>query len=86
MDSILEHGTGWLPETYSSDDLHHNHDAIHPVLSERGVHDFIEERKALPVSADLRQWAPPVHFQGGYNTCAAHVVACLLEFFENKVG
>ena len=84
METVLQLGTGWSPETYSSDDLHYEHDAIYSGLSERGVHDFIEGRKALPVSADLRQWAPPVHFQGGYNTCAAHVVACLLEYFENK--
>lgn len=38
----------------------------------------------LPTSVDLRQWAGPVQFQGGFNTCAAHVGACLVAYFEKK--
>ncbi|MDH3733943.1 MAG: C1 family peptidase [Gemmatimonadota bacterium] len=38
----------------------------------------------LPTSVDLRDSCGPVRFQGGFNTCNAHVVASLLEYFEKR--
>lgn len=84
MTEIFNLGSGWVPESYSAKDLHYLHAEIQPCLETRGVLDFIECPSNLPGTVDLRQWAPPIHFQGGYNTCSAHVVACLLEYFENK--
>src|SRR5262245_52844151 len=42
-------------------------------------------RRRLPASVDLRPWAGPVQWQGGFNTCNAHVVAGLVTYFEKKV-
>jgi C1A family cysteine protease len=38
----------------------------------------------LPERVDLREWTGPVHFQGGFDTCAAHVGACLVSYFEKR--
>jgi len=38
----------------------------------------------LPIRADLREWAPPVQFQGGFQTCAAHAGASLVGYFAKK--
>jgi C1A family cysteine protease len=38
----------------------------------------------LPARVDLRKWGGPVHFQGGFNTCAAHAGACLVSYFERR--
>src|SRR4029079_7943803 len=44
----------------------------------------LAKRRRLPKRVDLRQWAGPVYFQGGFNTCNAHVVAGLLTYFETR--
>jgi len=41
-------------------------------------------RRRLPARIDLRQWAGPVQWQGGFNTCAAHVGACLVAYFAKR--
>jgi len=41
-------------------------------------------RRRQPVRVDLREWAGPIHFQGGFNTCAAHAGACLVAYFEKR--
>jgi C1A family cysteine protease len=38
----------------------------------------------LPPAVDLRPNCGPVRFQGGFNTCNAHVVASLVEYFEKR--
>jgi len=38
----------------------------------------------LPARIDLREWASPVQFQGGFQTCAAHAGASLLAYFVKK--
>lgn len=84
MSNELKWGTGWIPEEHDESDLHHRHELIESELKVRGVIDFIEGRRNLPASVDLRKWAPPVEFQGGFNTCSAHVVSNLLEYFEKR--
>ena len=42
-------------------------------------------RKRLPPGVDLREWGGPVHFQGGFNTCAAHAGASLVSYFEKRI-
>ena len=41
-------------------------------------------KKRLPSKVDLTQWAGPVLFQGGFNTCNVHVVSNLVTYFEKK--
>lgn len=84
MSWTLKLGTGWIPEEYDESDLHLRNDAIREQLQVRGVIDFLEDRKEFPATVDLREWAPPVEFQGGFNTCSAHVVSNLLEYFEQR--
>jgi len=83
-DRIFELGTGWVPEKRRSKDLHHAHDDIRPHLDRLGVTAAVAPDGRLPARADLRRWATPVRFQGGYNTCSAHVVAALLGYFEKR--
>ncbi|MEM1412189.1 MAG: C1 family peptidase [Pseudomonadota bacterium] len=82
--SVFELGTGWVPETHSKQDLHHAHEHVTPHLERLGVHAASRLGHRLPAKADLRRWATPVRFQGGYNTCSAHVVAALLGYFEKR--
>jgi len=42
------------------------------------------EHTDAPAHADLREWAPPVQFQGGFQTCAAHAAASLVGYFTKK--
>lgn len=44
----------------------------------------MEPSERLPARIDLREWGGPVHFQGGFNTCAAHAGACLVSYFERR--
>lgn len=37
-----------------------------------------------PAAVDLREWASPVQFQGGFQTCAAHAGASLVAYFAKK--
>jgi C1A family cysteine protease len=80
----LKLGTGWLPEEPDPRDLTPRHSAVLDVLERSQVGPAILGARPLPGSVDLRQWCPPVHFQGGFNTCSAHVVAALAEFFDKR--
>ena len=42
------------------------------------------EQTDAPTHVDLREWAPPVQFQGGFQTCAAHAGASLVGYFAKK--
>ena len=77
-------GTGWIPEEYDETDLFYRHQAIESHLVAQGVLDYLDGKKELPASVDLRKWAPPIEFQGGFNTCSAHVVSVLLEYFQQR--
>lgn len=80
----LKLGTGWLPEEPDPQDLTAEHALIAPLLHKTRVGVALKAERALPARVDLRQWCPPVLFQGGFNTCSAHVVAALAEFFEKR--
>jgi C1A family cysteine protease len=80
----LRLGTGWLPEPPDARDLSASRPEIAHTLERLGVARLVRGRRRLPPRVDLRQWAGPVVFQGGFNTCAAHVVAGLLAYFERR--
>jgi C1A family cysteine protease len=84
MSVIYQQGNGWIREKHDSQDLHLNSHLIQPKLERKGIYPFITGARKLPGRVDLRQWAPPIKYQGGYNTCSAHVVVELLEYFEKK--
>ena len=80
----LKLGTGWLPEERDAGDLTLHDAGILDVLKRARVSHAIRGERALPARVDLREWCPAVRFQGGFNTCSAHVVAALTEFFDKK--
>ncbi len=80
----LRLGTGWLPDEPDPSDLTWQHAGVAATLRKTRIGHFLEGKGKLPGSVDLRRFCPPVRFQGGFNTCSAHVVAGLVEFFEKK--
>src|SRR6188508_3771286 len=79
----LRLGTGWLPEPPDARDLTVDHPPLQRMLAKLAVGQLLR-KKRLPAKVDLSQWAGPVQFQGGFNTCNAHVVAGLVVYFEMK--
>lgn len=78
----LRWGTGWRPESFDPRDR---------TLADPKVRELVGRnrlvrlgRRALPARVDLRRWCPPVRWQGGFNTCAAHAAAALFEYFERR--
>ncbi len=65
MKQPLQLGTGWRREAPSPADRHARHADILPHLEALGVHHAAQKGARLPARMDLRQWAPPVRFQGG---------------------
>jgi len=82
--AAFELGTGWLPERRDPRDFTPEHESVAAMLEKVGIVPFLRGKKKLPPRVDLRRWCPPVRFQGGYNDCAANVVAEMVEFFEKK--
>jgi len=76
-------GTGWLPEPPDARDLTIDHAPLQQMLAKVALGKLLR-KKQLPPKVDLSQWAGPVYFQGGFNTCNAHVVAGLVVYFEMK--
>jgi C1A family cysteine protease len=79
----LRLGTGWLPEPPDERDYTASHPPLAALLGKLALTKLLRKR-FLPSKADLTGWAGPVHFQGGFNTCNAHVVAGLVTYFEKK--
>ncbi|MFN7942408.1 MAG: C1 family peptidase [Thermoanaerobaculia bacterium] len=77
-------GTGWREDPPDPRDRTPEHEKIRELLARRGLGARLRRRKRLPARVDLRPWCPPVRFQGGFATCAAHVVAALLEYYEKR--
>ena len=80
----LRLGTGWRPDPDDPRDMTAAHDKVKAAMERAGLHRKARGRVRLPAKTDLRQWAGPVYFQGGFNTCNAHVVAGLVTYFENQ--
>src|SRR6185295_19104498 len=59
-------------------------DKTDPADSAKTADTSAPGKKRMPAKVDLSQWAGPVQFQGGFNTCNAHVVAGLVTYFEKK--
>lgn len=81
-------GTGWVPDPPDPSDVGFEHATVKKLLAGAAIHAgiklFRRRRKALAV--DLRPWCSPVHFQGYYNTCTAHVVTSMVELLENRAN
>jgi C1A family cysteine protease len=92
-------GTGWVPDAHDARDLTWRHSDVAPALKKTGIAPYLDDKLGdpikktlamhdvtpeLPSRVDLEPWCPAVRFQGGFNTCAAHVATALLEMLENK--
>lgn len=83
-------GHGWRPEAPDAQDLTHDHEHIVTHLTRIGLSRLLARKLLrrdewrMPSKIDLQQWVPQPKFQGGFNTCNAHVVGALLQYFEQK--
>jgi C1A family cysteine protease len=80
----LRLGTGWSPDPVDPRDLTAHHDQVRDAMKKVGLRRLERGRRRLPPKVDLSEWAGPVYFQGGFNTCNSHVVAGLVTYFENR--
>ena len=80
----LRWGTGFVPSPKDPRDRSLGDPRIRQVLEGAKLYKAFTGKPTLPRAVDLRPWCPAVVFQGKYNTCAAHVVAELLEYFERR--
>jgi|GEM_PF-3827725 len=47
---------------------------------------ILQVKKALPASADLMAWCPPIEDQGELGSCTANAGVGLFEYFERKAS
>jgi C1A family cysteine protease len=85
MESATNVFTGWAPEPADPRDHGLDTPAVKALFKKKkGGASASRKGKPLPTRVDLRQWCPSPRLQGNYNTCAAHVVAALVEYFERR--
>ncbi len=77
-------GTGWVPDQPDHRDRTPDHHLIAPMLARTHLTQHLRSRRRLPPTVDLRAFCPPVRFQGGFNTCSAHVVSGLVDYFQRR--
>src|SRR6478672_11742401 len=85
MASVANVFTEWTPEPPDSRDHGPQSPAVRKLLERKRA----SARKgakppAIPKRVDLREWCPAPKLQGNFNTCAAHVVAALVDYFERR--
>ena len=79
-------GTGWVPERAFPRYRTSGGETVEDMLAQIGVTPLLRHPHSIPARVDLTRWCAPVVFQGGYNDCAANVVAELVEYFERKTA
>jgi len=90
-----ELGLGWLPDYPDFRDYTAARDVIAPKLARLGqgtsIRDMLAKagvarkgRQRLAVTADLREWCPPVEDQGAIGSCTANAGVGLVEYFERR--
>ncbi len=86
MASISNVFTDWTPEPADSRDHGPQTPAVKALLERRRAGAAKKQVKPPPIPKrmDLREWCPTPKLQGNFNTCAAHVVAALVDYFERR--
>ena len=87
-------GMGWLPDYPDFRDHSVDHDEVPSKLKLLGHKDSVKAMlkkvgvvrppKALPPSADLRAWCPPIEDQGSLGSCTANAGVGVVEYFERR--
>jgi len=87
-------GMGWLPDYPDFRDHSVDHDEVPSKLKLLGQKDSVKAMlkkvgvvrppKALPPSADLRAWCPPIEDQGSLGSCTANAGVGVVEYFERR--
>jgi len=84
MSSVSNVFTEWRPEPPDSRDHGPQSPAVKKLLAGKRAAKKGVKPPAIPKRVDLREWCPPAKLQGNFNTCAAHVVAALVDYFERR--
>ena len=83
------YGLGWIPDYPDFRDYTEETEEVREILRTTGLTFRNAMRKsrpakALPVSADLRDWCSPVEDQGRLGSCTAQAGAGIIEYYERK--
>jgi len=83
------YGLGWIPDYPDFRDYTEETEEVREILRTTGLTFRSAMRKsrpakALPVSADLRDWCSPVEDQGRLGSCTAQAGAGIIEYYERK--
>jgi C1A family cysteine protease len=80
-DEQASYGMGWLRDYPDFRDYTAEQKTIAPLLKQmKGS----KATKAIPASADLRAWCPPVEDQGSIGSCTANAGVAVVEYFERR--
>jgi C1A family cysteine protease len=75
-------GTGWLPPYPDRRDYTTRHPEVAELTKKLGLPPL--KAPALPKQVDLRQWCSEIANQGELNSCTAHALTGMVEYFENR--
>ena len=80
-DGQASYGMGWLRDYPDFRDYTAEQKTIAPLLKQmKGA----KAMKAIPASADLRAWCPPVEDQSSIGSCTANAGVGVVEYFERR--
>jgi C1A family cysteine protease len=80
---------GWIPDYPDFRDYTEETPEVREILKTTGLSVPPAEKrarrgKALPASADLREWCSPIEDQGRLGSCTAQAGAGVIEYYERK--
>jgi C1A family cysteine protease len=84
-----KYALGWIPDYPDFRDYTEETEEVREILGTTGLAFRSAVRKtprakALPASADLREWCSPVEDQGRLGSCTAQAGAGIIEYYERK--
>ena len=80
-DEQASYGMGWLRDYPDFRDYTAAEKTIAPLLKQMKGAKAV---KAIPASADLRAWCPPIEDQGSIGSCTANAGVAVVEYFERR--